>query len=941
MCKRIISTIILLVSAVLITSCLRDESGPLPSAGYDGTVRWTVDFDVSPSVFETRSSGVGNDNLISNVNLYIYKAGKLEWQLYQESSSPITVKLIEGGCYSVYAIANTGQLSAPSLESGLHSFSIDTGLSGGGTVPMATVSGRSLTVSGNAAQNQITLELVRLFAKYAFRLDKSGLEYGDFAVSSVRLRQVSSSVEVFNPEYKALSESGVFDGDYASAADISNVNSSGAIYLYIPENLQGTLLPGNSDPWAKEYFNSSLSSVRKLCSFLEVEGVYTDNSGGLSARHKYKMYLGSDATTNFDVRRNTSYDLTLSVSDLGIFRDSWKVTRSDVSDSRSLSFSPRTVEIPSLGSGVTDIVCSPAGIDYSLVWDESAFASAALSAPVRSGNRVTITNTAALQSDATAYLRAVSFDGAVSAVCTLRVSSASLPELQVQWAGPAPAYVAQAGTVNCSNLFSGSVLSASSGDPSIARLVDLGGGSYRVEAVKEGDVTLSFTRTDGSRTSTKSLNLHVGAVTLSMQGSSFRAYADGGANARSTDGNHEWRISYNVAKDQFDPDLYQELLAPSITLVKSGESVTSGCFDAGENGLYVVSYGSGLSSVVGSYTATISPRGNIYASPRSPLVKTVTVGSPISFSSTPEGENRYYMPDVGSTMTLTAGGSVSLGDPSALSLCIGASLAGYGVGAGFIPCQLETGSSGMTLRVRYQDIIDYFPAPYRFRGNGLRCFARLTNARSGETCDISLSNVVMWLDFAVTSKLECWSSASDWDYADDDHYYIVPCLYSERFENDLFTFTASEAGGMGDLAFPPFYIPRTMLDGIPDKYKIDGATIYLSEIFPSRRPQPAYLKYQLSDRYDRRLCPDVTNWLHEELNWSDEDYRQEYYLSLDDSVSKWFHKKLYWRLYDASGGGTLPDGGHIDILSYGGYSGNYYLRFYDYASELDIDLFED
>lgn len=416
--KLIVAAIAALLSCAV--SCIPDT----PAMQEGTVVRCDVGFEVSAPLYATKSSLSGDDSSIRNVNLFVYRGGKLEWQFYQESSSAISLNLIEGYSYSVYALANLGRRDAPDREQDLHSFSVPVSLSDG--MPMASVSGKTITASGGAQASSVSLELVRLMSRYQFNVDTSGLEYGTFLVSSVRLRQVSRSVEIFNPESKALASGDVSDGDYASQGDIDAVNASHPIYLYVPENMQGTLLPSNTDPWAKEYNNASLSAVRGLCSYLEVEGVYTDRSGGMSATHRYKMYLGDDATTNFDVARNTDYTLTLIVSDLGAFRDSWKVERGNVSDARIIWFEPSELTIDSRGEGSVVLRTSPGGVDWHLAWDEGEFASAALSSPRLEGNRVSVSNTRALGQEAVRYLRAESFDGSVSAVCTLHVKPWSL-----------------------------------------------------------------------------------------------------------------------------------------------------------------------------------------------------------------------------------------------------------------------------------------------------------------------------------------------------------------------------------------------------------------------------------------------------------------------------------------------------------------------------------
>lgn len=937
-----------LCCCALLAACRTAEETPQTGLDSEGRIPVTLAFSVGDVCYGTRSTTVSDESGIRNLNLFLYRGGKLEWQEYRTAADPISLNLLAGESYSAYALANVGRREAPAAETALHDYGLDLSGSGAaGKIPMATRSGMPFVVPASGPTVTVPVTLTRLVAKYNFQVDRSGLQYGSFTLTSVRVRQAANRVDAFATGSAAASAGEVADGDYASEADLGRLNADAPVCFYLPENAQGTLLSGNTDPWRKEYFDPSVAARAPLCTYLEVKGRYRDRSGGLGATHTYRMYLGEDATTNFDVLRNTEYTLTLSVSDLGVFRESWKVERGDVTDSRTLRFEPSVLDIPSLGSAATAVVCSPSGVDYRLEWDESAFSAAALAAPAVSGASVTLSNETALDADATAVLRAVSFDGAVSAACTLRVSGGILPPLEPQWLGTAPAYVAQAGTVRVDNQsVGGGALSATSSDPSVARLVAQDG-DFRVEALKAGSATLTFTQTVGARTRSGSLAVTVAPVYLQVAGQSYRAFADGASNARRIDSGAQepWALSYDQPRSAFDDELYAELLTPSYTAVKSDSPSAVDYFEVSEEGLYVAGWGSDLAGLPGSYTLSLRPRADIYAAETQPLVRTVVVDAPIAFPETVfAGENRYYMPDPGASMSLLSSGNVSLslGDPASLKVCVGFPTGGYGEGSGYVPCPYERvpgrGGEQLELHPSYADLESFFPNPYRFRGALLGVFAQLTNARSGQQAVQRLGSTEIWLCLAVTARLDCWPSSSDWDVLDDDHYYLVPCLYDERFENGLITFHAAEAGGSGDLSLPPYYLPRNLLAGLPDRETLGGATIWLSDEIPANRPHP---DGQVSDYALGLRCPDVTLWLWDECGFEEEDYDCEAYRDLEDSVGLWYHRKLYWRLYDPRTATIIPDGGHLDITSYGGYPGNYYLRIYDYAQPLDGSDFED
>ena len=828
---------------LLFFSCSEDITlSPSEGPFEEKTVQCSFQFSEGSAQFPLRSSTVSNPSAVSDVNLFIYRYGALQWALYQDGSAPITVPLSEGESYSAYAIANAGKLEAPSQESAMLTFQIDAQPLSGGLIPMTTVGGRSFSIPKGSKAERITLELTRSFARVDFSIDRIALTGGSFSVTSVRLCQASRRVGAFSLGSRAMAAGEVGQGDSASQTDLSSLNAGGSVSFYVPENMQGTLLKGNTDPWQKEYFNAGLSSVRDLCTYIQAEGRYEAADGSLSALHTYRMYLGEDATTNFDIERNTVYSLILSVSDTGPWRDSWKMERS--------------------------------------------------------------------------------------------VNEA----LRIEWQGNRPQYVAQAGVITCSNALSGASISAVSSDTQVAR-VKQSGGAIRVEAIKEGSATITVTANEGGSARSAGLDIEVRPVYLQTAEINYLAYIDGGANALGLSGSTPWSVSYNIPRSSFDDELYSELLSPRFVINRNNGADEIANFQIDENGLYVKNFGDGISNVCGTYELYVTPEANIYKNGRECITRSVTVRAPVSTGIAFTGENRYYMPDASDAMQLLSSGSVTLGAKSNLSICLSPPTASYGQGSGFVPCPFEAASGTITLSPNYSDIINNLGRAYYLRGGAYKVMARLRNSISGQTADFQIGSLECWLCLAVTSRLDSWSSDSDWDIVDgEDHYYLVPCFYDERFSGAMLTQRESEAGSpagaVATLADPPFYIPKNILQGIPVSENIDGATVYLSETYGGRSAP----RYPLSDRLNGERCPDLTNWLWDEIG--EDCFEGDPYLSLEGTTPRWYHGKLYWTLRNPSGGASVPDGGSFDIRSFDSYSGNYFLRIVDYAKRLDSEDFE-
>lgn len=269
---------------------------------------------------QTRSSVSPQEETVSDLCVLAYRAGVLEESFYFGSvSKGISIELTKGAKYSLYAVANMGELDSPPVdEDNLAqdlkcSFNISDLSS---DLPMSWYQ-RDITISDDRS---ITIYLERLVSKVWFSLDSSLL--GGLTVTSVRLCQSATTVHPFSTGSKAGSSEQVADGDYASESDLMAINHGYSIYFYTAENCQGDLLPDNTDPWQKT--PESLGTLAEVCTYLEVDCEF--NSGEMyDGTVKYRFYIGEDNVTNFDIRRNTDLSVGLCLTGEGIRTLSWKV----------------------------------------------------------------------------------------------------------------------------------------------------------------------------------------------------------------------------------------------------------------------------------------------------------------------------------------------------------------------------------------------------------------------------------------------------------------------------------------------------------------------------------------------------------------------------------------------------------------------------------------
>lgn len=289
-----------------------------------------------------------NDNTISDLNLFIFDAsGNLLNQGYYTSVGAGVNINTSSGQRNICAVANMGsQINGVTNLTGLLA-----------AVASAPTSGQMVNSSNNFVMSKQTgiitidvastpggmvsiapLILERLSAKVTIVFDKSALAAGvNIQPLKVTLRQVPNVSILFGDNIPTVATQILSRGDsIASASEIISTSHASAIPLYLYANMQGT----NGTNTAQS-LKTPAAGKATLCSFIEVEAAYSSPSYVGTARYRY--YLGTDVLTNFNVIRNTWYQLTINFRDHGaIDENTWRV---DVTGLSSV-FLPPTINIP-------------------------------------------------------------------------------------------------------------------------------------------------------------------------------------------------------------------------------------------------------------------------------------------------------------------------------------------------------------------------------------------------------------------------------------------------------------------------------------------------------------------------------------------------------------------------------------------------------------------
>lgn len=332
----------------------------------------------------TRSSDP-EENLVTDLNLFIFNEdGLLEERLYIADAGDAAgegghiheTTLLKGCRYSIYACANIGyRLEAGTIQD-LENYRYylvypDDYRTG---IPMC---GKKELVSV-AADGIIDVTLERLMAKVSVRIDRSRLSDDvEFHVRKISVGGCPKSACLFG-QSRAESKDDIFLRGFDKSDDgVAALNSdeafgrSGKVSVYLLENMQGDLLPEDTEDDGKILEEGDPAA--KVCSYIEIEADYLSSSHYTLPGQSliYRFYIG-DGNGNFDVRRNRHYNICITPDGDGLSEDSWRVDQSGIGSLvAGISLSQDTLEMSYYGE-TTDIECSISpenATDRTLVWE--------------------------------------------------------------------------------------------------------------------------------------------------------------------------------------------------------------------------------------------------------------------------------------------------------------------------------------------------------------------------------------------------------------------------------------------------------------------------------------------------------------------------------------------------------------------------------------------
>lgn len=557
----------ILAALLLSVSCAKESETPPPAEE-----KSLVTFSVSDGAGQTKGELVSvSPDIARTVHIAVYDDnGRLEAQAFRKDASvSVSMELNSGCAHKVLAYGNLGDrtdIQPTDLDEALkeiHKFSWQDMETGG--CPM------SAKTDLPAGASSAAISLVKLLARVTLELHHDFPEEMGISPYSVSVGNTNSSLSLFGAS-RASGAEDLTEGDYTFTGD-------SPLVLYVPENLQGTLLPDNDDPYLKN--RESLLAAGKnpdVCSYIEVLCDQEDTYG-VAGERRFRFYLGKDNVRNFDVERNRDYSVKLSLTQDGInIEDNWKVDNSGLTDSRSLMFAKDSYKIEPGKTSVVDVQYLHGSViddSYSFYLAKNGWSFLDLDPRLQLVMELPLKPRIKVVAEKAQFgdvipVHISTFDRMHKDESTVTVS---ISNIITTWAGRfRPEYIAQKGVVTGTVPEGISSLSfkAAEGSRGIIRVADRGDGkSATVSAIGEGraEIIVSGVRADGEVFEICTKSMTVKAPVLTSGKNTLRLDVTGrkvssGISYRDIYGTMEMKPSATAGAAYFDESLYNELLEP-------------------------------------------------------------------------------------------------------------------------------------------------------------------------------------------------------------------------------------------------------------------------------------------------------------------------------------------------------------------------------------------
>ena len=253
----------------------------------------------------TRSAS--SDTRIDDINLYLFPVnGGPARHIYIAPVQSVVLELPKGD-YTLYAIANLARDTGERTQDFVRTLHVERDPLALADAPFPMSAQQAVTVRGDT---QIAVSLVRAVAKVNFSYTVAADFAKSFRVKSVQLRSV--------PLTAALLGSSRADAA-GEVADMEKVSATGTEYnatYYLLENRQGQVAGIGSQQQKDE------AHAPEYATYIAIAG----EADGTQV--VYRIYLGENNTTDFNVGRNRVYNIDARI--LGLNTVDWRVSTAEL-----------------------------------------------------------------------------------------------------------------------------------------------------------------------------------------------------------------------------------------------------------------------------------------------------------------------------------------------------------------------------------------------------------------------------------------------------------------------------------------------------------------------------------------------------------------------------------------------------------------------------------
>lgn len=248
-----------------------------------------------------------DDTRIDDINLYLFPVnGGQARHVYIAPVRPVVLELPKGD-YTLYAIANLGHDAGERTQDFVRSLRVEREPAALADAPFPMSAQQAVTVSGDT---QIAVSLIRAVAKVNFSYTVAADFAKSFHVKSVQLRSVPCSATFFGSSRAENSE---------TVADMPPVETSATAYAvtcYLLENRQGEVAGIGSQQQKDQ------TRAPEHATYIAIAG----EADGTQV--VYRIYLGENNTTDFNVSRNRVYNIDARI--LGLNTVDWRVSTAEL-----------------------------------------------------------------------------------------------------------------------------------------------------------------------------------------------------------------------------------------------------------------------------------------------------------------------------------------------------------------------------------------------------------------------------------------------------------------------------------------------------------------------------------------------------------------------------------------------------------------------------------